>query len=56
MVQIFKPQEGMSIYDPTAGSGGMLIQSYQYIQEQGGNYENVDLHDIYYIIIGITGL
>jgi len=44
MVQILKPQEGMSIYDPTAGSGGMLIQSYQYIQEQGGNYENVDLH------------
>lgn len=44
MVQILKPQEGMSIYDPTAGSGGMLIQSYQYIQEQGGDYENVDLH------------
>ncbi|MAT57900.1 MAG: N-6 DNA methylase [Ignavibacteriae bacterium] len=44
MVQILKPQEGMSIYDPTAGSGGMLIQSFQYIQEQGANYENVDLH------------
>lgn len=44
MVQILKPQEGMSIYDPTVGSGGMLIQSYQYIQEQGGNCENVDLH------------
>ena len=44
MVQILKPQEGMSVYDPTAGSGGMLIQSFQYIQEQGGNYENVDLH------------
>ncbi len=44
MVQILKPKEGMNIYDPTAGSGGMLIQSYLYIQEQGGNYENVDLH------------
>jgi type I restriction enzyme M protein len=44
MVQLLKPQEGMSIYDPTAGSGGMLIQSYQYVAEQGQNPENLDLH------------
>ncbi len=33
LVQRLKPEAGMSIYDPTAGSGGMLIQSYQYIEE-----------------------
>jgi type I restriction enzyme M protein len=25
MVRLIKPQKGMSIYDPTCGSGGMLI-------------------------------
>lgn len=44
MVQLLKPQEAMSIYDPTAGSGGMLIQSHQYVAEQGQNPENLDLH------------
>lgn len=37
MVQVLEPQEGMSVYDPTCGSGGMLIQSYQYVQEVGGD-------------------
>jgi len=37
LVQIIEPKEGMSVYDPTVGSGGMLIQSWQYIQESGGN-------------------
>ncbi|MFH1265586.1 MAG: N-6 DNA methylase, partial [Planctomycetota bacterium] len=27
----------MALYDPCAGSGGMLIQSKQYVQETGGN-------------------
>ncbi len=27
----------MTVYDPTCGSGGMLIQSRQYIEEQGQN-------------------
>ena len=43
LVQLIKPKAGMSIYDPTAGSGGMLIQSYQYIQEQGQNAEDLEL-------------
>ena len=37
MVQIIEPQDGMSIYDPTVGSGGMLIQSKRYVQETGGD-------------------
>lgn len=44
MVGILKPQEGERIYDPTAGSGGMLIQSIQYIKEHGGNHKNISLY------------
>lgn len=35
LVQIIDPKKSMSVYDPTVGSGGMLIQSYQYLEEQG---------------------
>lgn len=43
MVQLLEPEEGMSIYDPTCGSGGMLIQSWQYVQEVGGDPRNLSL-------------
>ena len=43
MVQLIEPQEGMGIYDPCAGSGGMLIQSKQYVQETGGDPRNLAL-------------
>lgn len=43
LVQLLRPESGMSIYDPTVGSGGMLIQSYQYIEEQGQNARNLEL-------------
>lgn len=43
LVQLMKPKAGMSIYDPTAGSGGMLIQSAQYVEEQGQNARNLSL-------------
>jgi len=43
LVSILKPHEGYRIYDPTCGSGGMLIQSMQYIKEHGGNWHNVSL-------------
>lgn len=43
MVQLIEPQEGMSVYDPTIGSGGMLIQSKQYVQETGGDSRNLAL-------------
>ena len=43
MVGIIKPQEGERIYDPTVGSGGMLIQSLQYIKENNQNYKNISL-------------
>lgn len=43
MVQILAPEEGMSIYDATCGSGGMLIQSYHYLQERGKNAKSLTL-------------
>lgn len=44
LVTLLKPQEGMEIYDPTVGSGGMLIQSLQYVEEQGQNPRNLMLY------------
>lgn len=43
LVHLIKPAEGMSIYDPTAGSGGMLIQSAQYVDENGGDTQTLSL-------------
>ncbi len=44
MVEIVEPQAGMSIYDPTVGSGGMLIQSRDYIHECGGDPRDLSLY------------
>lgn len=41
LVEIVDPQPHMSIYDPTCGSGGMLIQTRDYIRECGGNPKDV---------------
>lgn len=43
MVRLVKPQEDHSIYDPTCGSGGMLILAKDYIDEHGGNGRRADL-------------
>jgi type I restriction enzyme M protein len=44
LVGIVKPKEGEVIYDPTTGSGGMLIHSTHYIEEHGQNPKNVSLN------------
>ncbi len=44
MVQVLAPKESMSIYDPTCGSGGMLIQSYHYLQGKGKNAKSLSLY------------
>lgn len=36
IVQLIKPQTGNEVYDPTCGSGGMLIESARHIAEHGG--------------------
>ncbi|WP_030166586.1 type I restriction-modification system subunit M [Spirillospora albida] len=35
MVRLVDPQAGMRVYDPCAGSGGMLIMAKEYIAERG---------------------
>ena len=44
MVGIVKPTEGMRVYDPCVGSGGMLIESRQYVQEHGGSVKDLRLY------------
>lgn len=43
MVRILKPTQGMSVYDPTCGSGGMLIISREFIEQSGGDPTNLRL-------------
>lgn len=44
MVRLVKPKEGMEIYDPCCGSGGMLIFSKRYVEEHGGDGKNLFLY------------
>ena len=43
LVALLKPHAGMRIYDPTAGSGGMLVQTRNYLENQGENPFNLSL-------------
>jgi type I restriction enzyme M protein len=44
MVRLVKPQEGMTIYDPTVGSGGFLIEARNYVEEIGQDPSNLGLY------------
>lgn len=43
LVELLKPTAGMRVYDPTVGSGGMLIQTRNYLAKQGENPNNLSL-------------
>ena len=43
-VEICDPKEDMSVYDPTVGSGGMLIQARDYLRECGGDSQELALY------------
>ena len=43
MVRIIAPEEGMSIYDPCSGLGGMLVVSKEFLDERGLNAKNLGL-------------
>ena len=43
LVNIVDPKEGMRIYDPTCGSGGMLIVSRKHVEQQNGDPGNLVL-------------
>ena len=43
LVALLKPHAGMKIYDPTAGSGGMLIQTRNYLADHAENPHDLSL-------------
>jgi len=43
MVRLLKPLAGMKIYDPTSGSGGMLIMSHEFVEQSGEDPRNLRL-------------
>ena len=43
LVSLLKPTAGMKIYDPTVGSGGMLIQTRHYLKNHGEDPRNLSL-------------
>ncbi len=44
LVSLLKPHAGMRIYDPTVGSGGMLLQTRNYLIRHGENPKNLSLY------------
>jgi len=44
IVKLIQPEEGMRVYDPTCGSGGMLIQSVDFVKARGGNPQSISLY------------
>lgn len=44
IVECLRPAEGMSIYDPTCGSGGMLLEAVHYLERQGKNPKTLSLY------------
>jgi type I restriction enzyme M protein len=43
LVALIKPHAGMMVLDPTCGSGGMLLQSRNYLATHGENANNIQL-------------
>jgi type I restriction enzyme M protein len=44
MTEMLKPQPSESIYDPTCGSGGMLLSCITHLRRQGQEWRNVRLY------------
>lgn len=44
MVQILAPQPGETIYDPTCGTGGMLISALDEVKRSGGEHRTLRLY------------
>ncbi len=44
MVQMLAPQPGESIYDPTCGTGGMLISALDEVKRSGGEHRTLRLY------------
>ncbi len=44
MVEILRPEEGMTVYDPTCGSGGMLLEATHFMERSGLNPKALTLY------------
>ena len=44
MVQMLQPQPGESVYDPTCGTGGMLISALDEVKRSGGEHRTLRLY------------
>lgn len=44
MTEMLQPKSQESIYDPTCGSGGMLISAIKWLQDRGEEYRNVRVY------------
>lgn len=44
MTEMLEPQPGEAIYDPTCGSGGMLLSTISHLRRQGKEWRNVRLY------------
>jgi type I restriction enzyme M protein len=43
LVEMLEPYEGR-VYDPCCGSGGMFVQSEQFVEAHGGNTKNISIY------------
>jgi len=44
LVSLLKPTSGMKVYDPTAGSAGMLVQTRNYLIKNNENHRDLSLY------------
>ena len=44
MIEILEPRPGMSVYDPTCGSAGMLLEAVQYLKDRGEDARSLSLY------------
>ena len=44
MVEILRPEEGQTVYDPACGSGGMLLEVTHYVERNGLNLKSLTLY------------
>jgi len=44
IVECLRPQEGMKVYDPTCGSGGMLLETVHFLERHDKNPKSLTLY------------
>jgi hypothetical protein len=54
MVEILDPRPGMSVYDPTCGSAGMLLEAVQYLKDKGDGVDRLCAQGWRVLVAGAT--